>query len=73
MIVEPKSNRELVESFYEAVGEKEVHQERGKSSGFIFNWNVRLIEGTALLEAVRLKLKAIQVDIITIVFTKGPI
>jgi hypothetical protein len=35
MMVEPKSNRELVESFYEAVGEKEVHQERGISTGDI--------------------------------------
>ncbi len=34
-MVKPKSNRELVESFYEAVGEKEVHQERGISTGDI--------------------------------------
>lgn len=27
------SNREVVESFYEAVGEKEVHEERGVSTG----------------------------------------
>jgi hypothetical protein len=35
MMVEPNSNRELVEGFYEAVGEKEVHQERGILTGDI--------------------------------------
>ena len=34
-IVTPMSNREIVESFYEAVGEKEVHDERGVSRGDI--------------------------------------
>ena len=35
MMDETKSNRGLVESFYEAVGEKAVHQDRGISTGDI--------------------------------------